>query len=115
MLFLVMLSFTSDAEKQKNFGLTGLAVVGIVVSFFFSTLLTQIDLRQQLTADGIIFIENFNFVTYLILLLSAVQAFLFSANKKIKFIQYEHCLIPKLLYWPIFAGLILIISLAYFY
>ena len=45
----------------------------------------------------------------------AVQAFIFSANKKIKFMQFEHCLIPKLLYWPIFTGLILIINLAYFY
>ena len=115
MLFIVIMSFSSDVAKQKNFGLTGFAVVGLIVSFFFSTLLTQIDLRQQFSADGIIFIENFNFITYLVLLLSAVQAFLFAAEKKIKFIQYEHCLIPKLLYWPIFTGLVLLVSLIYFY
>lgn len=115
MLFIVLLSFTSDTEKQKNFGLTGLAVVGLVVSFFFTTLLTQIDLRQQFNAGGLIFIENFNFITYFILLLSAVQAFLFVAGRKIWFIQYEHCLIPKLLYWPVFTALILAVTLVYFY
>jgi len=115
MLFIVMLSFTADAEKQKNFGLTGLAVVGLVVSFFFSTLLTQIDLRQQFNTGGIIFIENFNFITYLVLLLSAVQAFLFAAGKKIRFIKFEHCLIPKVLYWPVFTGLVLFVSLVYFF
>jgi len=115
MLFIVLLSFSRDTEKQKNFGLTGLAVVALVVSFFFSTLLTQIDLRQQFNAGGLIFIENFNFITYFILLLSAVQAFLFVSGKRIWFIQYEHCLIPKLLYWPVFAVLVLAVTLVYFY
>ena len=115
MLFVVILSFSTDMEKKQNFGLTGLAVVGLVISFFFTTLLTQINLRQELSSDSIIFIENFNFITYFVLLLSAFQAFLFSAGKKLKFIQFEHCLIPKLLYWPIFTGLVLIVSLAYFY
>ncbi|HNX90885.1 MAG TPA: hypothetical protein PKG81_03400, partial [Candidatus Omnitrophota bacterium] len=115
MLFIVLMSFSTDSAKQKNFGLTGFAVIGLVVSFFFSTLLTQIDLRQQFSADGIIFIENFNFLTYLMLLFSAVQAFVFSAEKKIWFIQYEHCLLPKLLYWPLFGFLVLCASLIYFY
>ncbi|MEI8345789.1 MAG: hypothetical protein WCG06_06930, partial [Candidatus Omnitrophota bacterium] len=115
MLFIVILSFSEDAEKQKSFGLTGLAVVGLVISFFFTTLLNQVDLRQQFGTDRVIFIENFNFVTYLILLLSAFQAFLFSAKHRIRFIQYQHCLIPKLLYWPIFTGLVLCLSLKYFY
>ncbi|MFA6599490.1 MAG: cache domain-containing protein [Candidatus Omnitrophota bacterium] len=115
MLFIVILSFSDDTERLKNFGLTGFAVVGLVVSFFFSTLLTQIDLRQQFNADGIIFIENFNFITYFILLLCAVLAYLFAAKRRIGFIHYEHCLIPKLLYWPIFTGLMFVISLIYFY
>jgi len=115
MLFIVILSFSTDAVKQKNFGLSGMAIFGLIISFFFTTLLTQIDLRQQFKADSIIFIENFNFITYFILLLSTAQAFLFSAEKKIKFIQYEHCLIPKLLYWPIFTSLILAASLVYFF
>jgi hypothetical protein len=115
MLFIVILSFSTDAVKQKNFGLSGMAIFGLIISFFFTTLLTQIDLRQQFKADSIIFIENFNFITYFILLLSTAQAFLFSAEKKIKFIQYEQCLIPKLLYWPIFTSLILAASLVYFF
>lgn len=115
MLFIVILSFSEDTERLKNFGLTGFAVVGLVVSFFFSTLLTQIDLRQQFNADGIIFIENFNFITYLILLFTAMLAYLFATKRRIRFVHYEHCLIPKLLYWPIFSSMVLFVSLLYFY
>jgi len=115
MLFIVILSFSTDAVKQKNFGLSGLAVVALIISFFFTTLLAQVDLRQQFRSDSIMFIENFNFITYLILLLSTFQAFLFSAEKKLWFVRYEHCLIPKLLYWPIFSSLVLAVSLVYFF
>lgn len=114
-LFVVQLMFSQDEEKKKAFGLNAFAVMGVVITFFFSTLLSQNSLRQELNVDKIIFIEYFHFVAYLILLLVTIKTLLFIGGKNIKFVQYKQGLIPKLLYWPLFTGSIFLVSFINFY
>lgn len=114
-LFVVQLMFSQDEEKKKAFGLSAFAVVGVVITFFFSILLSHTSLRQDLGSDKIIFIENFHFIAYTMLLLVTIKTLLFIGNRPIRFIQYKNGLIPKLLYWPIFTGFILVVSFIHFY
>ena len=114
-LFVVQLMFSQDEEKKKAFGLSAFAVMGVVITFFFSTLLSHTNLRQELGADRIIFIENFHFIAYFILLLATIKALLFIGGKPIHFIHYKNGLIPKLLYWPLFTSLIFVVSFIHFY
>ncbi len=115
MIFIVLLMFSKDEVRAKTFGISGLAVLGSVVSFFFATLLSQVSLKQELSADKIIFLENFHFIIYAVLFLTALKAFLFMGNKRVPFVQYDHGLIPKLLYWPVISVTLLVISLFSFY
>ncbi len=115
MLFIVLMTFTKDDSMRKSFGLSGLGVLGVVISFFFATLLAQINLRQELDADGFIFLENFHFITYFILLWLGINAFLFTGEKHIRWVQYEHGLAMKLIYWPLFTVLVFAITCACFY
>ncbi len=114
-LFIVQLMFSSDEEKKKAFGLNAFAVMGVVITFFFSTLLSQNSLRQELSVEKIIFIEYFHFIAYMMLLLATVKTLLFIGGKNIKFVQYKQGLIPKLLYWPFFAVMIYIVTFMSFY
>ena len=114
-LFVVQLMFSHEDEKKKAFGFNALAVMGVVITFFFSTLLSHNNLRQELGADKIIFIENFHFIAYSILLLVAIKTLLFMGGNPYRFVQYRNGLIPKLLYWPLCTGLVFIISFVSFY
>lgn len=114
-LFVVQLMFSQEEEKKKAFGFNALAVMGVVITFFFSTLLSHNNLRQDLGADRIIFLENFHFIAYTILLLAAIKTLLFMGGRPIRFVQYRNGLIPKLLYWPLCTGLVLLMSFVNFY
>jgi hypothetical protein len=114
-LFVVQLMFSQDEEKKKAFGLNAFAVMGVVITFFFSTLLSHNSLRQELNVDKIIFIENFHFIAYLMLLLATIKTLLFIGGKGTRFVQYKQGLIPKLLYWPMLTGLVFMVSFLNFY
>lgn len=115
MLFIVLMKFSTDEEQKKSYGLSGMGVMAVIVSFLFPTFLSHANLRQELAVSGITYIEYFHFITYLILLAMAIVAYLFARKKETPLVHYEDCLIPKLLYWPIFTGLVLLISLKNFY
>jgi membrane protein YdbS with pleckstrin-like domain len=114
-LFVVQLMFSQEEEKKKAFGFSALAVMGVIITFFFSTLLSHNSLRQDLGADKIIFIENFHFIAYSILLLVAIKTLLFMGGSRMRLVQYKQGLIPKLLYWPLCTGLVFVISFVSFY
>jgi hypothetical protein len=114
-LFVVQLMFSQEEEKKKAFGFSALAVMGVIITFFFSTLLSHNSLRQDLNADRIIFIENFHFIAYCILLLVAVKTLLFMGGSPVRIVQYKQGLIPKLLYWPVCTALVFAISFVSFY
>jgi hypothetical protein len=115
MLFIVQLTLTREEERRKSFGLSGLTVIGTAITFFLSTLLSQGALRTELATKGVAFIENFYFITYFMLLDVVLVAYLFTGHNDLKVIHFEHCLIPKLLFWPIIAIFVLIMSLVNFY
>jgi hypothetical protein len=77
--------------------------------------LSHNNLRQDLSADKIIFIENFHFIAYCVLLLVAIKTLLFMGGSRVRVVQYKQGLIPKLLYWPICTALIFLISFISFY
>jgi len=45
----------------------------------------------------------------------AVTTFFFIGSKKPSILEYEDCLLSKLLYWPIVTGLVLVITIIYYY
>ncbi|MCL5774092.1 MAG: cache domain-containing protein [Firmicutes bacterium] len=115
MLFIVQMKFSKDEAQLKAFGLSGINVLAVVIALLFPTFLAQVNLRNALPVDRITFIENFYFITYFILMVVGVNVYLFTSKRNFPIIDYEECLIPKLLYWPIFTVLVLIVSLINFY
>jgi len=111
----VLLKFSGDEEQRKAYGLSGLGVLAIVIAFLLPVLLAQIELRRELNTERIVFIENFHLVTYLVLLLVAIAAYLFTGKREVRIVQYQDCLVAKLLYWPLITFLLLVLSYASFY
>ncbi|MEY3869636.1 MAG: hypothetical protein RLZZ338_3527, partial [Cyanobacteriota bacterium] len=90
---------------------------GIVGSsgLLFIVLLNQINLRNTIAAYGIIYLEYFYFIIYIMVLLVIINSLLFVFGSKLRLIQYGDNFVPKLLYWPTLLGLLLMITVGVFF
>ncbi len=93
----------------------GMEVVGACAGLIFVLIVDQIGLRGQIAANGIIYLEYFYFVLYLLILLVAVNAILLNGDRKLSLIEYKNNLLPKVLYWPSLLTMLLIITAVVFY
>jgi hypothetical protein len=115
MLFVVILKFSNSEEEKKTFGISGLGVLGTVISFFFSTMVSQSALRTEMNVEKVTFLENFHLITYFMLFYMAVTTFFFIGSRKPTILEYEDCLLSKLLFWPLVTSLILLITIIYYF
>jgi hypothetical protein len=115
MLFVVKLKFSNNEEEKQMFGLNGLTVLGTVISFFFTTMLSQSNFRSEINVERITFLEDFHLITYFMLFLMAVTTFFFIGSRKPSILEYEDCLVSKILYWPIVTGLVLSATIIHYF
>ena len=114
-LFAVLMTVTRDQEKSAVFGFSTSGVLGACSGLFFVALLAHIQLRSELAAQKVIYLEYFYFVVYVAILVVAINAYLFSTDTRIPSICYRDNLIPKLLFWPAILGMLMVITLIQFY
>ncbi len=91
-----------------------LEIVSSSAAFFLVVIFSQIDLREKISTNEIIYMEHFYFIAYLVILAVAVNSVLYSRTK-IKIIHYDDNLISHVLYWPVIMSLMLGITLFIFY
>jgi hypothetical protein len=113
-LFSLLMLVTRDEEKSL-FGFSLNKMVGTSAGLFFAVLLAQIRMREALATSGLVYVEYFHFVLYLVLVLNLINAFLFLTNVPIRFIADRDNLWPKLSFWPLVLGLFLCITVVFFY
>ncbi|MDJ0846436.1 cache domain-containing protein [Crocosphaera sp.] len=106
LLFLVHLLILKDSDT--------LAIVSACSAFLFIVILDQINLRSEILAGGILYLEYFYFILYLLIIAVAINSILFSKKTNLRWIQYQESLIPKLLYWPGILTLLLVFTLLIF-
>jgi len=94
---------------------TSFNVLSYAAALFFVVAVSHVGLRSELQASGVVYLEYFYIVLYVVFLLASVNAIVFYSETNIEFIQYRNNLIPKLLYWPILLGMGLLITLVIFY
>ena len=121
MLFAVLVTSSKDKERSALLGFNTAGVLASSSALFFVVLLSHIDLRGSLAAKEIIYLENYYFVTYLALLVVAINSILFSWGIRfpsiggVSLIQQHDNLIPKLLFWPMITGQLLVLTLVSLY
>ncbi|MFW2372654.1 MAG: hypothetical protein ACN4GM_05985 [Gammaproteobacteria bacterium] len=89
-------------------------VFSICVAMFFVIVFSHIDIRSKISAQEIFYLEYFFFLTYgsiLYVALNAIGVLLESDN----WLFRSHSRIPRLLFWPVFLVLILLVTMITFY
>lgn len=89
-------------------------VLGYAASLFFVVAISQVGLRGELEAAGVVYLEYGYIVLYVIILGVAVNSIFYHSGAKSFVVQYKSNLIPKLFYWPVVSGSLLLITLLFF-
>ena len=78
-------------------------------------ILAHLDIRRTLNASGVVYIEYFYFILYVILLLQTINSIIFAATNHVGFLEYKDNLIPKVVFFPVTLGLMFAITAGLFY
>ena len=86
-------------------------VLGPMGSFFFAILLAHVSLRRDLVVENMVYFEYVYIVMYFMILLIFINTVLYSRETDRFFFHYKKNLITKLLFWPVFNILLLLLTL----
>jgi hypothetical protein len=86
-----------------------------IASLFFSYLLAYIAFKASLPIQKVVFFDYLYFIVQSAILLVSIAAVLYYKKFNIQCIQYQNMFIIRLLFWPLIASAILVISLIFFY
>lgn len=108
MLYAIVITMSTKHEQKEFLGFNAAAVVASCSALFFVALIAHVQMRNELNANSVVYLEYFYLITYLIILLITANAVLLSLNVQFRFIQFHDNLLPKLIYWPALAGALFI-------
>ncbi|MEW6982680.1 hypothetical protein AAD001_08515 [Colwelliaceae bacterium 6471] len=111
LLFAILLNLTHDKDKLNSNGFSQMGVIGAVSALFFVVVISHVDIRTRFPSQGIVYIEYFYLVMYLIMIAMVIISFIYhQPNRWYSKIFKQDSLIPKLLYWPVALGTLAITS-----
>ena len=100
MLYAIVITMSTDQERKDFLGFNASGVVASCSALFFVALIAHVQMRNELAANSVVYLEYFYLITYVFILMITANAVLLSLNAKLWFVQYHDNLLPKLIYWP---------------
>jgi hypothetical protein len=114
-VFILLLAFLKQEALIELVGFSTLSVLGACSGLLFVLIMSEIDLRQTLMTEGVVYLEYFYFVCYFAIIGVIIDSILFAVKGNIRLITYENNLIFKLLYWPSVLLFLVLITAYTFY
>ncbi|MGB1255114.1 MAG: hypothetical protein ACPG51_04585 [Thiolinea sp.] len=115
MLFSILMMITRSDKRKDIFGSSTSGAIGSTVALFFVVTLTHANIRQQFAGAGLVYIESFYFIAYIMILLVSLNTYHFTSTNNDYRLYKNDNLIAKLLYWPVVLLLMLLTTLHYFH
>jgi len=90
------------------------SALNYAAALFFVIAVIHTALRDQIAAVNITYMEYIYILLYFAIIAVATNIFIVARYPDWTIVQYRNNLIPKMLYWPIFAGVMLVVTLMIF-
>lgn len=90
-------------------------ILSVCVAVFFVVVFAHLDIRKNISAGEIFYLEYFFFVIYFTIILVPMDAFRISLNMRSRFFEYKDGLLSQAIYWPTILGVFFIITAMKFY
>jgi hypothetical protein len=115
LLFAALLTNSNKAEDVKGLGSSVSGFIGTASALFFVVMLAHIQLRGQFAGNGIVYIEYFYILMYVLLVLATANTYIFAIRPKrgCGFILYQDNIVIKAGYWPVVLGSLVLITLSF--
>lgn len=112
MLFGLLQSVGRDRGEVERLGFNTLTVYGSCSGLFFISLLGHVQIRREFSGSGVVYVEYFYIMSYVVLLLVSVFAFLMTKPERASdnYFLRDNGIIVKYLYWPVVLSFCLFIS-----
>ncbi|MCO4798934.1 MAG: hypothetical protein KC484_06950, partial [Colwelliaceae bacterium] len=116
LLFALLMTVTAEPKKRDALGFNFTGVISIVSALFFVVMISHIQLRQKFSEDGIVYIEYFFLLMYFLMIMLIINTYIFSKGKitSTNFIIKNDNLLPKLYFWPVTLGVMVVVTLVKF-
>ncbi|SER58338.1 hypothetical protein SAMN05421690_104020 [Nitrosomonas sp. Nm51] len=112
LLFAALLTVSRNPDLISKHGFNTSGFIGACSALFFVVMLAHIQLREQFSGSGIVYMEYFYILMYIYLVIAVMNTYIFSMNiaRWLAFIHYRDNLIAKVAYWPLTLTIIIIIT-----
>ncbi len=113
LLFAALLTVTDSKELSGRFGFNASGFIGACSALFFVVMLAHIQLREQFSGSGIVYIEYFYILMYVLLVAATANVYLFSIRpgKWCWWVLYGDNVLIKVGYWPVVLVCLILITL----
>lgn len=103
LLFGQLMTISGEKERANIFGFNTSTILSTCSALFFTVLLSHLHVRGQFAGSGLVYLEVFYLIMYVVILLVALNSYVFTIDglKKCKLIQWRDNLIPKIAFWPL--------------
>ena len=105
-LFILLMAFLQE---------TTISVLTACSALLFVLITSEINLRQTLKTEGIVYLEFLYFICYFIIIGVIINNILLTKKSNLNIITYRNNLIFKMLYWPLLLLSIVIVTATMFY
>lgn len=112
LLFAALLTVSAREDLSNTLGFNVSGFIGASSALFFVVMLAHIQLRQQFAGTSIVYLEYFYILMYAMLVTATANTYLFSirSTRFHNMILYNDNIIPKVAYWPLTLGCLIIIT-----
>ena len=111
-LFILLMAFLKQETLIDIVGFSTLSVIGVCSALLFVLITSEINLRQLLMTEGLVYLEYIYLISYFIIIGVVINSIVFAVRGDLQFFMYQNNLIFKLCYWPT-VFLLIIIATAY--
>lgn len=109
MMFTYLVAKHQEGDEDEIVG-----ALNYAAALFFVVAVIHTGLRSQIAAVGITYLEYVYILLYLAIVLVAANVFVVARYPDWFIVRYRKNIIPKLLYWAVFTGALLLITLVLF-
>ncbi|NIO79303.1 MAG: hypothetical protein GTN53_02020, partial [Candidatus Aminicenantes bacterium] len=113
LLFFQVMMGTGEEKRANKIGFNTTGVIATCSALFFVVTLAHIRVRSLFAGAGLVYIEYFYLIMYVVILFTALNAYVFSLGKQphLNLIYYRDNLIAKLAFWPFVLWLMALVTL----
>jgi len=117
LLFSILMISTADTQRAELLGFNTATVIGTASALFFVVLLAHIQLREEFSGEGVVYLEQFYFTIYFAILAVTVNEYFFTTRQSggmFALLHYRDNLIAKVTFWPAILAVLTLVTLGYF-